>query len=70
VLERTYGNWLDEPIPYLGGKTPRQAAKTARGRELVNRLLKDYENLAERQRREGMPTLDFSRFRRELDIWP
>ncbi|NPV60837.1 MAG: SEC-C domain-containing protein [Actinobacteria bacterium] len=70
MLEKTYGNWLDEPLSCLGGKTPRQAAKTARGRELVNRLLKDYENMAERQRREGTPAFDFSRFRRELDIWP
>jgi len=70
TMERAYGNWLDEPIPYLGGKTPRQAAKTAKGRELVNRLLQEYENRAERDKKEGRPAYDFSRFRRELDIWP
>ncbi len=70
AMERIYGNWLDEPIPYLGGKTPRQAVKTAKGRKLVNRLLKEYENQAERDKKEGRPTYDFSRFRRELDLWP
>ncbi len=69
TMERAYGNWLDEPIPYLGDKTPREAAKTAKGREKVNRLLKDYENRAERDKKEGKPAYDFSRFRRELDIW-
>ncbi len=70
LTQRAYGNWLDEPIPYLEGKTPRQAAKTAKGRKLINRLLQEYENQAEREKRAGRTTYDFSRFRRELDIWP
>lgn len=70
LAERVYDNWLDEPQPYLGGKTPREAAKTAKGRRLVNRLLQEYENKAERDRMAGKPVYDFSRFRRELDVWP
>ena len=43
VLRRTYANWSDEPIPALGGKTPRQALATATGRERVRGLLRSYE---------------------------
>jgi hypothetical protein len=43
VLRRTYANWSDEPIPALGGKTPRQAIVTATGRERVRGLLRSYE---------------------------
>jgi hypothetical protein len=43
VLRRTYANWSDEPIPALGGNTPRQALATASGRERVRGLLRSYE---------------------------
>ncbi len=36
-------NWLDEEIPELGG-SPRQAAKTAEGRETLAELLDDIQN--------------------------
>jgi len=42
-LHRIYANWSDEPIPALGGKTPRQALATATGRERVRGLLRSYE---------------------------
>ncbi|HLQ39035.1 MAG TPA: MbcA/ParS/Xre antitoxin family protein, partial [Planctomycetota bacterium] len=35
-----YRRWLDEPIPALGGKTPRQAVKTADGQRKVARLIR------------------------------
>jgi len=31
--EQHYVEWLDSDVPALGGKTPRQAAKTAKGRQ-------------------------------------
>lgn len=43
ALRRSYANWSDEPIPALGGKTPRQAIATATGRERVRGLLRSYE---------------------------
>ena len=43
ALRRSYANWCDEPIPALGGKTPRQALATATGRERVRGLLRSYE---------------------------
>jgi hypothetical protein len=38
--------WVDEKIPALGGKTPRQAVKTADGRESVEALLRSAERRA------------------------
>lgn len=35
-------NWFDEEIPALDGKTPRQAAKSTVGRELLEALLNSY----------------------------
>jgi len=43
AIRRTYANWSDEPIPALGGKTPRQCLATRRGRESVRQLLRTYE---------------------------
>ena len=39
-----YENWTTTPIPALGGKTPKQALRTVRGREALNALLKTIEN--------------------------
>jgi hypothetical protein len=40
--------WIDAKVPALGNRTPRQAAKTTRGRERLEALLCDYERSAER----------------------
>lgn len=45
-LERHYANLLDEPVPTLGNITPRQAAKTAKGRQKLVNWLKYLENSA------------------------
>jgi hypothetical protein len=39
-----YAKWLDEKIPALGGRTPRQATRTAGGRKKLDLLLKEIEN--------------------------
>jgi len=38
-----YRKWLDERIPALGGKTPRQAARIARSRKDLDLLLRQME---------------------------
>lgn len=43
-LHRHYTDALDKPVPMLGNKTPRQAAKSAKGREKVAQWLKLLEN--------------------------
>jgi hypothetical protein len=39
-----YENWINTSIPALGGKTPKQAVRSLRGREALNALLKTIEN--------------------------
>ena len=43
-LDKHYRETLDAPIPALGGKSPRQAVRTAAGREKVIEWLKMLEN--------------------------
>jgi hypothetical protein len=43
VLDRQYRQTLGEPVPMLGGKTPRQAARSKKGREAVANWLKTLE---------------------------
>ena len=42
--EQHYATWVDEAIPALGGKTPREATKTASRRAKLDELLKEMEN--------------------------
>jgi hypothetical protein len=44
VVRSTYANWTDEPIPALGGRTPRQAMADPTGLERVKGLLRSYED--------------------------
>lgn len=48
-LRRHYTEVLDLPVPMLGNKTPRQAAKSAKGREKVIAWLKFLENSNSKQ---------------------
>jgi hypothetical protein len=68
MLDRHYSTWPDTPLPALGGKTPREAVRTAEGRRQVENLLLDFENQSEHDRRAGRPAYDFSRIRRELGL--
>ena len=63
---RHYAAWIDTPIPALDGKTPRQAARTKRGRERVDVLLRTIEN-AEQRAPDGAP-FDFGPLRHGLGI--
>jgi hypothetical protein len=66
LKERHYATWPDEPLPALRGKSPREAVRTARGRDAVDVLLKDMEN--HERRWEGPGAFDFSRLRSELGL--
>lgn len=44
VLRRHYANWPDEPVPLLGGQTPREAMASPAGLERVKGLLRSYES--------------------------
>ncbi len=59
--------WLDEPLPALGGETPREAVMGER-REDVLRLVRGIENQADRSRRRGEPGVDVEWLRAALSI--
>jgi hypothetical protein len=61
-----YARWVDEPLPALSGKTPRQAIRTKAGREQVEVLLKGIENLESRQ--PGGPQVSLTSIRTELGL--
>jgi hypothetical protein len=64
--QRYYADWLDQSIPALGGKTPREAARSAQGRSALDVLLKEMEN--HEQRSTSGARFDFSVLRRELGL--
>jgi hypothetical protein len=69
VLEykrRYYEGWLDESIPALGGRTPREAARTKRGRTALERLLREMEHTEQHVSRDD--PFDFDIVRRALGI--
>jgi hypothetical protein len=61
-----YADWADRPLPGLGGRTPRAAVRTKSGRQQVDLLLRQNENLESRQP-EGQ-RFDFGGIRRELGL--
>ena len=59
-LRRHYERWPDEPVPALGGKTPKAAVRTKKGRQAVIELLKEFElHEARKALREGGEPFDF-----------
>jgi hypothetical protein len=46
IARKHWENWLDDPIPALGNLTPRKAARTKQGRDLLESLLLEYESHA------------------------
>jgi hypothetical protein len=63
-----YHKWLDEPVPALGDRTPRHAAKLKTMRPKLIALLKDFESHSERQRRAGEIAYDLSWMWKELEL--
>jgi hypothetical protein len=63
-----YRQWPDEPLPFLDGPTPREAAGEKSKRPKLIALLKDMETRAERQRRAARPAFDFTPVWAELGL--
>jgi len=40
MIDKQYMEWIDTPLPVLGGKTPRQACRTDAGRQQVTMLIR------------------------------
>lgn len=70
VLERHYRAVLDQPVPALGNRTPRAAARSAAGRRQIVAWLKYLENQAHHARNKGDPVgnYDFGWMWKELGV--
>lgn len=66
--EQHYRRWLEEPVPALGNRTPRHAARLKTIRPKLVALLKELESRSERQRRAGKIADDSSWMWDELGI--
>lgn len=61
-----YAAWLDEKVPALGGKTPREAARTKAGRKRVTALLDQF--VTEEARLPPAERFDFTALRQALGL--
>ena len=64
MYDNHYREWLDCPIPALGGKSPRKAIRSKEGRRRVEDLMREMEYL----HNEGDVEYDISWVRRELKL--
>jgi hypothetical protein len=68
LYNRHYTAWMDRPVPALGNRTPRHAARTRLWRARLIELLKQLENRADRAALHGRPGYDFAWIWRELGL--
>jgi len=66
--EEHYRKWLDEPVPALDGRTPREAAGLKSAHPQLISLIKGMENMSDRERRAGRPAYDFAWMWGELGL--
>ena len=66
--ERHYRGWLDVPLPALGGRTPRHAARLKTVRPRLIDLLKEFENQEARTATSESPAYDFGWMWRDLGL--
>jgi len=67
VLDQQHMSWLDERVPMLGGKTPRETARTSQGKQQVAEMINDWENMQGRSR-DHQFCFDFNKLRAEVGI--
>lgn len=68
-MHRYYDEWVNEPIPALGNRTPLQAIKTKAGREAVEALVTQIERDAGKMRPPLEPEI-VRRLRSRLGLAP
>jgi hypothetical protein len=66
MKERFYENWVDEPVPLLDGRTPREAMRTGEGRRRVEGILQEIERTEAAESAEARFDVDI--LRRELGL--
>jgi hypothetical protein len=66
--DQHYRTWPDVPLPALGGRTPRKAAKLKTVRPKLEAVLRQLENRTERDRLAGRPAADLAWLWSELGL--
>ena len=66
--ENHYKKWFDVPIPMLDDKTPREAARTKKGKKQLVELLKYYEQSNADQKKQGNYVYDINILRKKLGL--
>lgn len=66
--DQHYHSWPDVPLPALGGRTPRKAAKLRTVRPKLEALLRQMENHTDRDRLAGRPAADLAWLWAELGL--
>ena len=67
MFEQQHMFWLDEQVPLLGGKTPRETSRTSQGKKQVADMINDWENMRSRAQ-DIQFCFDFNKLRAELGI--
>lgn len=68
MMAQYHREWLDQNVPALDGKTPREAVKTLGGRVRVIRLLKEFEEQESVKARAGKIAYDLDELKTELGL--
>ncbi len=67
-LDEYYAGWIDQPLPALKGRTPREATRTPEGRKELNLVLTELENIYKHAKTRGEPYFDLNKIRKELNL--
>lgn len=65
-LDNYYEKWIETPLESLGGITPLEAMKTDDGKEKLENVLKELENIYDHAKKVGEPFYDIRKLRDKL----
>jgi len=68
-IDKMHMKWADTTVPALGNRTPREAVKEPEGKEMVIRLINDWENMQSRMK-DHQFVFDFNKLRSSLELPP
>ena len=70
IMNQHYREWCYQKIPALGNNTPKEAIKTKEGRDMINKLLADFENHEQHKKREEGKYIPVEKIiRKELNFY-
>ncbi len=67
-IDEYYDKWLDQRIPVLGNRTPREACRSGEGRKKVEELLREMEQVEQNRIRNGEIHYDLDKIRYKLGM--